>query len=646
MEIGRRRLRSRQRYVLKRWRQPLLGQHPWKVIFFLTLSSLALLVSWRLWTKAATVPGARLSSQAQSAALYALLSAGYPVADSARSQPAIYLLRGTPQAPAMIAFLVGHAPSQALFTAQVVRGSPVLPWRVRAVHLIAGAAGNPVTAFARTPGTFAYTLGSGGITAVLIVRDLAQQQTQTFRFVTPARDIQLTPVAKKVGWALQVRWQPIQGIPEQAIIQHGARGWQSQAPGLQAVAAQTRAHPPFIRLVETTRSWLGPRPVAMIEDLWYGLVDAIRRHLYWLYHSVQKPVSHTTVSAADQRVAKAAAALVQAARVSRGGSASERSPVARIVQQHATSATHRAFEQPTSTAKPRAMLQLTPTTTPEQPPALSLPATWPRVAGEGVWKPAGRLVNGRVAMERTFVLPDPQRPYTQIDLVWINPRLVRFHTVAGTRHPHSTTGLHGAGEVPLAVRPFLVAAFNGGFKRIGGHYGHFGFRTGGLWYILPTPRLATLAVYSNGKVALGSWGQEIPVSPPPRDVLQNLPLLVDHGQVSPLIDKGAAWGETVGNAVRVWRSGLGITATGDLIYAAGRPLTARTLAVALALAGARRAMELDINSYWVTFNFYWPIAPGSARLRGEKLMPDMTRSAVRYLAPDSRDFIYLTAAHS
>ncbi|MCL5947071.1 MAG: phosphodiester glycosidase family protein [Chloroflexi bacterium] len=641
VELGRRRLsHGRQRYGLGRRSQPPLEWRLWKAAFLATLGCVALLMSWRLWAKPAPALGARLSSQARSAALYALLSAGYRVANSARGQPAIYLLRGTPQAPAAVAFLVGSAPSQALFTAQVVHSSSVLPWRIRAVRLIAGATGNPVTAFARVPGTFAYTLGSGRVTAVLVIRDLARQQTQTFRFATPARDVQLTPVAGKTGWALLVRYRPVQGISEQAVIQHGAGGWRSQTPAFQVVAAQARAHPPFIRLVETIRSWLGPRPVAMIEDLWYGLVDAIQRRLYWLHH----PVPHVTASAADQQVAKAAAALVQAARASRGVSAPERPPVTRAVQQHATSAAPQTFTRPAAT--PRALVQPAPAAVPGQPPVLSLPAAWPRVAGEGVWRPAGRLVNGHVAMERTFVLPDPQRPYTQIDLVWINPRLARLHIVAGTRHPHSTAGLHGAGEVPLAARPFLLAAFNGGFKRIGGHYAHFGFRANGLWYILPAPRLATLAVYPSRKVALGSWGREVPVSPTPRGVLQNLPLLVDHGQVSPLIDNGAAWGETVGNAVRVWRSGLGITAAGDLIYAAGRPLTARTLAVVLALAGARRAMELDINSYWVTFNFYWPIASGSAQMRGEKLMPDMTRSAIRYLAPDSRDFIYLTAAHS
>jgi hypothetical protein len=45
-------------------------------------------------------------------------------------------------------------------------------------------------------------------------------------------------------------------------------------------------------------------------------------------------------------------------------------------------------------------------------------------------------------------------------------------------------------------------------------------------------------------------------------------------------------------------------------------------------------MELDINSYWVSFITYG--APGA----GEplNLLPDMSRSAGRYLTPDDRDF--------
>ncbi|HUZ76414.1 MAG TPA: hypothetical protein VMV93_02410 [Chloroflexota bacterium] len=285
-----------------------------------------------------------------------------------------------------------------------------------------------------------------------------------------------------------------------------------------------------------------------------------------------------------------------------------------------------------------------PSGAPSLPANIAVPANWLQAAGEGVWSNAGQQLGTKPSMEQTFLLTDPSRPYERVALVWINPAAVRVHVAAGTRHPLSQLIQPRAGQVPVSARPHLLAAFNGGFKQIGGHYSGFGFRAAGLWYRQPSLGLATLAVYPSNHVSLGSLGTDILPAPAPWDLLQNLPLIVNHGRLSTHIDQGAYWGETVGNAVRVWRSGLGITADGALIYAAGEPLTARTLARALILAGAVRAMELDINSYWVTFNFYYPVAPGSAQLRGEKLLPRMTRPATRYLTPDTRPFVYLTAS--
>jgi hypothetical protein len=54
-------------------------------------------------------------------------------------------------------------------------------------------------------------------------------------------------------------------------------------------------------------------------------------------------------------------------------------------------------------------------------------------------------------------------------------------------------------------------------------------------------------------------------------------------------------------------------------------------------------MELDINSYWVRFNFYFLDGPAAAPIRGEKLVAAMTRPATPYLTPDTRDSFYVTA---
>jgi hypothetical protein len=115
---------------------------------------------------------------------------------------------------------------------------------------------------------------------------------------------------------------------------------------------------------------------------------------------------------------------------------------------------------------------------------------------------------------------------------------------------------------------------------------------------------------------------------------QNLPLIVDHGRPNPNLSDGPQWGATLGNAILVWRSGVGVDRHGNLLYAAGPQLGVAGLARILIHAGAVRAMELDINSYWVTLNAYGLTAARDPR----SLLPSMQRPATRYLSRDDRDF--------
>jgi hypothetical protein len=115
---------------------------------------------------------------------------------------------------------------------------------------------------------------------------------------------------------------------------------------------------------------------------------------------------------------------------------------------------------------------------------------------------------------------------------------------------------------------------------------------------------------------------------------QNLPLIVNHGHPNPNLSDGPEWGATLGNAVQVWRSAVGIDKHGNLIYAAAPDQSVGSLAAILIHAGAVRAMELDINTYWTSFISYrHPGAAGAANL-----LTNMDRSPQRYLTPDDRDF--------
>jgi hypothetical protein len=195
-----------------------------------------------------------------------------------------------------------------------------------------------------------------------------------------------------------------------------------------------------------------------------------------------------------------------------------------------------------------------------------------------------------------------------------------------------------------AELPSAVAAFNGGFRF---RDAHGGFYLDGRTAVALRAGAASLVLYRNGGVNVGTWGSEVGMTPDVVAVLQNLVPMVDKGAVSPsaTYNDSSVWGSTLGAAVVVARSGIGVTADGAVVYVAGPALTARTLAESLQRAGAVRAMTLDINPEWVTFNFFsHPDPADPSAVVASKLYPQMQRPASRYLGPieESRDFFMVS----
>ena len=150
-----------------------------------------------------------------------------------------------------------------------------------------------------------------------------------------------------------------------------------------------------------------------------------------------------------------------------------------------------------------------------------------------------------------------------------------------------------------------MATFNSGFKLVDSG-GGFAYR--GHTYAPMHDGLATIVRYASGRIDLIAWRGGPRCGPDVAYARQNLPLIVNHGRANPNLSDGPEWGATLGNTVHVWRSGVGIDRHGNLIYAAANDQTVASLARILVRAGAVRAMELDINSYWTSFITY--------RLRG------------------------------
>ncbi|HLY85191.1 MAG TPA: phosphodiester glycosidase family protein [Gaiellaceae bacterium] len=254
----------------------------------------------------------------------------------------------------------------------------------------------------------------------------------------------------------------------------------------------------------------------------------------------------------------------------------------------------------------------------------------PALPGEGVWQATGLLVRGRPPVFVTTFRPDRVYPRVVAYVAWIDHTRTQLALYPGRYEPPGASP-RGPMEVPVSQRARLLATFNSGFTYADGHGG---FAVDGQTVKPLQDGMGTVVAYRDGHVDVTTWhgGAQLP-----RWLVlarQNLPLIVDGGKPNPTLDDSSRWGDTLGSAVRVWRSGVGIDRHGNLIYAAADFQTVRTLAALLIHAGAVRAIELDINPEWPSFITY--SSPGG--LDPIKLVPNYQQPATRYLVPDDRDF--------
>jgi hypothetical protein len=264
------------------------------------------------------------------------------------------------------------------------------------------------------------------------------------------------------------------------------------------------------------------------------------------------------------------------------------------------------------------------------------PLIHPKLPGEGVWQNAGAGVGADPPALLTTFRSDPEYPQFVAGVAWIDHARTELEYVPGLAEPPEPLEDRGSGEVPPAMRKRLVATFNGGFPL---ETSNAGLVYRGKVVETMANGIATVVRYRDGRTDIVRWSSGPGA---PKDVWfakQNLPPIIYEGRLNPNLGDGPEWGETVNNATRVWRSGLGIDAHGNLMYAAANYQTVESLAKVLKQAGAVRAIELDINEDWTSFISYR--RPGA--VSPSNLLPEMYRSPERYLSPDERDFfaIYL-----
>jgi hypothetical protein len=277
-------------------------------------------------------------------------------------------------------------------------------------------------------------------------------------------------------------------------------------------------------------------------------------------------------------------------------------------------------------------------------PVKAFQTTFPKLPGEGEWQSVGLpQFQGRPLMARTFVRTDPDRAYSITALIKSDMHALRLSAVAGTYYPGAQLGHPGPGVIPEAAKAGdkLVAAFNGGFQFMDGHYGML---VGDTTYVPMIPGMGTLTMFKSGNLAINRYDPAMTTvnAGQIEAMRQNGPLIVDQGKVTADATQGgySVWGRTTTESMYTWRSGVGLDKRGDLVYAVGPSLTAETLAKALQAGGAVEGMQLDINSFWVRYITFLPQADGG--YTSQSILNDLQNGGPQYLHGYNKDFFYLT----
>ncbi|MBW2278578.1 MAG: hypothetical protein JRF63_13885, partial [Deltaproteobacteria bacterium] len=432
------------------------------------------------------------------------------------------------------------------------------------------------------------------------------------RFNRPPQDVDLAFTEKDQRQVLLVEWSDRLGKPNLAGVD--AASGNSEHAELEAVAEVRLPKRPILWLVDTVRAipWVGPGPIEWAEGRFFALKDTFKRLAYSI-----------------------------------SGDEFDDEPDGEDPAGQATAAITYSLPAGLEVGAPDP-----PVTWP--PASLEPPVFSRKRSGEGIWTPASpkfvRTIPGAPpAVFRTFIRSDKRRPYTHVELLAMDMRQLELHMVAGHEDPQSTTWARGTGKIPRDpdVLPRVVAVFNGAFKTEHGAYGMMADRT---VLLPPQDMAATVATMADGTLAMGSWPKQQPIPEEMRSFRQNMDPMVEDGVVNPR--RRWLWGFTLDNDIHnmnTVRSGICMTADGNLVYAWGDDSTAKTLGVAMNAAGCVYGMHLDMNPYHCSYIFYrFEDQPSGKKpkYKAELANRDMGFNPSRFVFGAPKDFFYLTLRDS
>jgi len=268
------------------------------------------------------------------------------------------------------------------------------------------------------------------------------------------------------------------------------------------------------------------------------------------------------------------------------------------------------------------------------PPAALKSLAGKPLAGEGVWRVLSS-VNGTPAIYGTYLRASSVYSSYVSGIASMNQRLLKFQLRPGSEDP-GPGHWKASPVIAPGTRRGLEATFNSGFKiNVSGG----GFYLNGATSGTLAKGEASVVYYKDGHIAIGTWDQTVRMTPDVVGVRQNLHPIVVNGKIPGSVDNNVTtqWGATLGGGYYVWRSGMGITRDGRVIFVYGPALNVRELAQLLKSAGVVTGMQLDINPDWMSFESYTP-GHHPNNPTPKNLLPTQMQPATRYYSPSSRDF--------
>jgi hypothetical protein len=249
-------------------------------------------------------------------------------------------------------------------------------------------------------------------------------------------------------------------------------------------------------------------------------------------------------------------------------------------------------------------------------------------------------------MYKGLVHPDPKRNFAAVAVIAVDLKRVELHLVAGSQEPTSSKvpSERRPGVVPKEALPDLVAAFNGGFKAI---HGHYGMMLDGETYVAPRDIGCTVSMYKDGVLRIRTWPAVKEDEAKLAYYRQTPPCLVEQGNVNNTLESteySKNWGATVSGETVIRRSAIGVDRTGRvLFYGLGEAVTAQALARAMRAVGADDAAQLDVNYSYPRFLFFAKGATEDAPRVSSAIIPGIKYQKTEYVGgPEIRDFFYLT----